>query len=99
MILFVILANITIAIANCYVAYRLWRLKLSSQRISQGLINFERQVKSIFHPAPTHIEQVAIVTQHLRLTRQQWTLYLKQVKFMLQIMGWLFGNYRKLLTQ
>jgi hypothetical protein len=97
MIIVVILANLAIALGHGYLAYRLWQLKTQSQQINCGLIKFESQVRAIFHEAPTPINHVAIGTHHLRLTRQQWALYLQQVKLMLKILNWLFGNYRKIL--
>lgn len=87
MVTVVLALNLLIALLCLYVAWRIWRVRLSLGHIADILTAAERSTHAALHNAPQAIVRGQTGTYLLRLKYQQLALQLQKVQQILTLLG------------
>lgn len=71
MVVFVVTVNVLIALINFYLAWRIWKLRLSIAAVADTLNQVERKIYNIFNPAPKKISIGRVGTSNIRKKYRQ----------------------------
>lgn len=94
MIIFVVTLNLAIALANLYLAFKIWQLKRKLSAITTNLIYCEQIIRTTFNSVSdnlTQLERVYTLKQKYQKLQQQ----LVQIRQIIILLNWGYQVWRK----
>ena len=95
MIVFVITFNLIITLINCYLALKMWRLRILLALITSAILNCENYLHTVFLVAPQFLNQKRANIYQFRHSYQLWLLQLQQAKQIIVILNWSYRLWKK----
>lgn len=89
MVILVVTVNILIALINFYLAWRIWKLRLSIAAVTDTLNSVERKIYNIFNPAPKKISVGRVGTSNLRKRYRQLETQLLRLQQVFTLLSFL----------
>lgn len=83
----VVICNCLIAIACCWVAWKLWQVKQVLSQTTRVVTSWEHNVRRTMAIAPTNVLSLHNQVQQWQLTYQQLAIYYQQLQQALTLLG------------
>ncbi|MFW6359892.1 MAG: hypothetical protein ACOC0N_11865 [Chroococcales cyanobacterium] len=80
MVILVVVFNLLLAIANFYIAWRIWKIRRSLINVTDSLTSIDRTIYNIFYPAAPIIIKGQTGTSNLRNGYQKLSLQLQRIQ-------------------
>ncbi len=87
LITFIVGFNLVVSLVCLFIAWKLWRLRLTLERAAQTLSAVERQTHRVLSPAPHYIMIGERGTHHLRNQLQRLDVQLQQLQRLVGILS------------
>lgn len=87
MLIAVIIINVILSLVFCFVAWRLWKLKQTMNRVTQSILNADRVTYDVLHATPFALSKGELGTRNLRTRYQQVELQLLRLRQILQLLS------------
>ena len=87
MLIFVISFNLLLVATNLYLAWRIWKLRLTLVKITETLNNVEKIIYNVFHQAPPPILGVQRGTRNLKQSYIRLELQLQKLRKILTLLN------------
>ena len=87
MLIFVITFNRFLVTINLYIAWRIWKLRLTLVKITETLKKVDRIIYNVLHGAPPPILGVQRSTRNLKQSYSQLELQIKQLRKILALLN------------